>query len=143
MDVDDAHTRAASTLDPAPCAAIIDLPAEIDDRQLALIRASKIFSAGDLKTPPQTTMQKHLQVASEIFSAGALGSDGGGDLETPPQTTKQKNGQVASEIFSAGALGSDGGGDLETPPQTTTQKNQSRHPRFFLQGPWAPTAAVT
>ena len=88
-------------------------------------------------------MQKHLQVASEIFSAGALGPDGGGDLETPPQTTKQKNGQVASEIFSAGALGSDGGGDLETPPQTTTQKNQSRHPRFFLPGPWAPTVAVT
>ena len=86
VDVDDAHTRAASTLDPAPCAAIIDLPAEIDDRHLALIRASKIFSAGELKTPPQTTMQKHLQVASEIFSAGALGPDGGGDLETPPQT---------------------------------------------------------
>ena len=35
------HTRAASTLDPAPCVAIIDLPAEIDDRQLAPIQGDK------------------------------------------------------------------------------------------------------
>ena len=63
----------------------------------------------------QTTMQKNPEQASKIFSAGALGPDGGGDLETTPQTTKQKNPEQASKIFSAGALRSDGGRDLETP----------------------------
>ena len=42
VDVDDAGGRQPhSTLDPAPCVAIIDLPAEIDDRQLALIQGDK------------------------------------------------------------------------------------------------------